>query len=201
MKITNKKGFTLIELLAVIVILAILLGIAIPAVSQYINSSRKSGFVDNVKMFVDAARNASVSLEFDFPSDAGHVTVITFEQLKDHIEKNRDKSSYGGKWTSNSFVVIAQEGTNERPKYVYYVAANDGKYSLGDAAASPKAQIVAVDDLGTDNVVRESTGASIPRGGNYLHRNKQANKAEYLTITSSATYEEAGQTKYNLIVD
>ena len=37
----NKKGFTLIELLAVIIILGILMIIAIPAVTSYIQSSRQ----------------------------------------------------------------------------------------------------------------------------------------------------------------
>ena len=37
----NKKGFTLIELLAVIVILGVLLAIAIPSVTKYINVSKK----------------------------------------------------------------------------------------------------------------------------------------------------------------
>ena len=37
----KKNGFTLIELLAVIIILGILMIIAVPAVTKYINDSRK----------------------------------------------------------------------------------------------------------------------------------------------------------------
>ncbi len=40
----NKKGFTLIELLAVIVILGVIMVIAVPAITKYIDNSRKEGF-------------------------------------------------------------------------------------------------------------------------------------------------------------
>ena len=46
----NRKGFTLIELLAVIVILAIIMVIAVPQILNVINNSRKSAWVNSVKM-------------------------------------------------------------------------------------------------------------------------------------------------------
>lgn len=44
MKKLNNKGFTLVELLAVIIILAIVVGITIPAVTTTTNNARKSAF-------------------------------------------------------------------------------------------------------------------------------------------------------------
>ena len=57
MKKLNKKGFTLIELLAVIVILALLVAVAIPAVTKYLNTSRKGVFADNAAAAISAVRN------------------------------------------------------------------------------------------------------------------------------------------------
>ena len=56
MKRMNKKGFTLIELLAVIIILGVLMIIAIPSVTTYIQNSRKSAYVDTAAAYVEAVR-------------------------------------------------------------------------------------------------------------------------------------------------
>ena len=53
----SKKGFTLIELLAVIIILGILLLIAIPSVTSYINNSRKETYLDTAKQYIRGATN------------------------------------------------------------------------------------------------------------------------------------------------
>ena len=190
MKKLNKKGFTLIELLAVIVILAVLLAIAVPAVSNYINTSKKSGYIDTVKMYVDAARNASISETFDFPSDMDHATAISFSELKDLLEKGGATSSYGNEWkTANSYVVIVNEGSsNENPKYVYYVAAFDGKYAIGEVSSgTSKARIVNADELGNGNVVRVSSGLALPtKGANTMKKGTAASgEAPFIEIATS----------------
>ncbi len=49
----NKKAFTLIELLAVIIILGLLMAIAIPSVTRYINNSRKKVYANTLDSYVD----------------------------------------------------------------------------------------------------------------------------------------------------
>ena len=51
----KKRGFTLIELLAVIIILGILLVIAVPAVTKYINDSRKNSYINSAKGIINGA--------------------------------------------------------------------------------------------------------------------------------------------------
>ncbi len=51
----KNKGFTLIELLAVIIILGVIMLIAIPSVTRYINDSRKETYIDTAKQIVKGA--------------------------------------------------------------------------------------------------------------------------------------------------
>ena len=58
MKKLNNKGFTLIELLAVIVILAVVMGVATTQVLSAMNNSRKSSLQDSAMSAADAFRTA-----------------------------------------------------------------------------------------------------------------------------------------------
>lgn len=57
----NKKGFTLIELLAVIVILGIIMGIAIPSMTGYIANSRKDTMLSTALQYINGARTLLVT--------------------------------------------------------------------------------------------------------------------------------------------
>ena len=68
----DKKGFTLIELLAVIIILGVLMLIAIPSVTEYISSSRKSGYINNAREIMNNSVNGEKTKLYaiGFTSDA-----------------------------------------------------------------------------------------------------------------------------------
>jgi len=62
----NKKGFTLIELLAVIVILGLLLLIAIPSITKYINQSKKETVVSSINSYITALMTDVNDMSYSF---------------------------------------------------------------------------------------------------------------------------------------
>lgn len=61
----KKKGFTLIELMAVIAIIAILAAVLVPTVSGYINRSKKTAIVTQVRTAVMAVESYNATADKD----------------------------------------------------------------------------------------------------------------------------------------
>lgn len=167
----NKKGFTLIELLAVIVILGVLLAIAIPSVTKYINVSKKSTYIDNAQSYANAAKDQATIGTYKYPVNNNEATVIYFSSIAEHLDKGGKTSSYGAEFVNdNSFVVIANEGTAEDPNYKMYIAAIDkDNYGVGVIANKDiTAEAIAYNDLKNDNIVQitSGTGLSLTAGTN-----------------------------------
>ena len=53
----NSKGFTLVELLAVIVVLAIVMGLAVVGIGSVLDNTRKSAFAADAKSYLEGARS------------------------------------------------------------------------------------------------------------------------------------------------
>ena len=87
MKKLNKKGFTLIELLAVIVILAILVAVSVPAVTRYLNTARKGTFADNAQSAISAVRNEVLANFGNTTFDENGVKVYTKTEINGFLEK------------------------------------------------------------------------------------------------------------------
>ena len=144
MKKVNVKGFTLIELLAVIIIMGILMMTAIPAVTKYIENSRKDTFWQTAKSYIDAARTSLLNGEYGVDAvfvptaevsattiedgqpcevpPAGKVTLIPISIIE--MEKGKGKSSFNRDMT-DGYVLVVNEGTSTKDKPVYYFAGVD----------------------------------------------------------------------------
>lgn len=161
----NKKGFTLIELLAVIVILGVLLAIAVPSVTRYINTSKKSTYIDNAQSYASTALQQTTLGTYKAPVNPNEAIVIFFSALADDLEKGGKTSPYGGTYNDdNSFVVIANIRTAENPKYQSYIAAIDSEgYGIGSITDDGAvAQTIEYNSLTTANIIQVSAGVPKP---------------------------------------
>lgn len=151
-KSNKKKGFTLVELLAVIVILAILLAIAVPAVTKYITKSRKDGMVQTANGFISAISKDTAGEFYELPLGNSDVTIISVDLIK--LENGKERSPYSGRWLSKySYVAIINVGTDEDPDYEYYIALRDSKrYTMALTNSS---------SISSSNVIRNNIDGTI----------------------------------------
>lgn len=139
----KQKGFTLIELLAVVVILGVLLGIAIPSVSNYITASRKKTFIENAKTFIDSAKAfASDNGGIRYPHEEGDSSYIQLSELS--FEKETKESPFGAAYIMEKCyikIVSVPRG------YDFYITLVDAK---GNTLNNVKEQDLTVDKITTE---------------------------------------------------
>ncbi len=114
-KKNKKKAFTLIELLAVIIILGVLMVIAIPAVTSYIQNSRKSSYVATAHNVVAGARTKvnDGTLSMHDKDTTYYLPYLLFKGEKEW------KSPYGD--FEEAYVVVTFNGNG----YDYYWTSRD----------------------------------------------------------------------------
>ena len=84
----KKNGFTLVELLAVIVILAIILVIAVPKITDTIDNARRGSFESSIKMVAAQAETQKTV--------ADTLEGVTFADSGTCKETNKDAASWTG---------------------------------------------------------------------------------------------------------
>lgn len=107
MKVKKQNGFTLVEVLAVIVILAIIMAIAVPIVTNQINSSRKKAFFASVNGLLDNLKPAAVLEGHDY---------CYYNYSKDSLNKTDNvKEMYVLAYKENNNIVysVYAQGSNE----------------------------------------------------------------------------------------
>ena len=88
----NKKGFTLVELLAVIVILALVMGIAVVSVGGVLSSSREKTFRETAASLINGVRQ-QLYIENAVPTSSTQYTYTSAI-----LEKGGTNSPYGGSY-------------------------------------------------------------------------------------------------------
>ena len=99
----NKKGFTLVELLAVIVILALIMGIAVVAMSGVIDSSKKNSARRTAANIIDGVRTKLML--------AGELKTGTYYFTNAILEKGGVTSPFGGNYKYKTGTAGNQIGT------------------------------------------------------------------------------------------
>ena len=107
----NNKGFTLVELLAAVVILAILIAVSIPLLTNLFNKSRNKTYINDAKKLISLAEyrvNASSST-IEKP-DEGDCILISMLYLE---SSDFDNPPNEGKYLDqSSYVVVKNKGGN-----------------------------------------------------------------------------------------
>ncbi len=167
----NKKGFTLIELLAVIIILGVLMVIAVPAVTKYINDSRKSSYVSTAKSIASGVRNLihSGALDLDDPDTTYY---IDYGCIK---VENASKSPYGDFVDGETYVIVTYDGNG----YKYYWVSRD---TTGQGVK----EITSIEKLDEDDIVSDIKAGEIKTNIPIGNRN-------YTQIINSSGEKEAPQ--------
>lgn len=167
----DKKGFTLVELLAVIVVLAIVMGLAAVAITSVLNNTRKSAFVTDAKSFIDGARDLVNADGLNSGSSGGNYApsctngtggtkYIPVNAVR--LESGGTKSPYGNDYLKGTGTAAVDAKPADGTSYVqvtsvidaagectfsYSIFLSDGVYAVGTQAAP-----VAENSLDNDDV-------------------------------------------------
>ena len=151
----NNKGFTLVEILAVFVIIGILSLIAIPSVSNAIESSRKEALIEQAKTYLKSFETQLINKEY-ITSDndlckippVGYYTIIKIKEISTENTKEEQEGKIESPWgfeinDSKSSVIVINEKTSET--------------QIGDEVVGNLKYYIHLEDVDKNGIVRYHT--------------------------------------------
>lgn len=177
----NSKGFTLVEILAAIVIMGILMGTAIGAIS-YILAKSKTSFYENLEnQLILAAKSYYTSHQTLLPQNIGQKRQVSIETLiKNNYLKRGDVVDYGKAEcdTEESYVRVIKYSKKD---YFYTIYLQCPAYSIDEEKKikdiNVSVAIPSADDISTAKTVIEmSVDESINQIASYqyiIYKNDQ----------------------------
>ncbi len=124
----NNKGFTLVELLAMLVVLAILMGIAIPNITGILANNKVNVMKADASKMTDTAKMKFSRIPSPERPKAGQCVIYALNYLNDNGDITNGPN--GGKYLQfDSFIVISRHGS----QFDYYIRLieEDGTKRIG----------------------------------------------------------------------
>ena len=148
MRKLNNKGFTLIELLAVIVILALLVAVAIPGVTRYLQNARKGVYYTNAASAINAVKD-----DVNY-SGVTSDKIYSLNDINSLLDTKLDESPFGVKYLDNSYIKVTFSGSGSP---TYSICLLDIQ---GNGFYDPTTKAVNYEDLSEDNIKLGLEGVS-----------------------------------------
>ena len=136
----SKKGFTLVELVVVIAILAILAAIAIPIVSNTIESSNKSSMKTDCQTIELALKEAHAMIEAGDTS-AGYNAATPVQKV---LQDKKIDTIPTSKTVGSTTYTLSWNSTDEKCKYVSSSKDLDGTAVTGYSALNKSSSVTSL---------------------------------------------------------
>lgn len=198
----NKNGFTLVEIISVVVILGVLALIAVPAVSSYITSSRKTNYSATILSYLQTIEGDYEMETYGDKVSDNLLMIVPIKLIK--LEKGGStESPFGSYIYSKSYVVISPD-TYRDYYYAYFLDSNnyglvEKRYEEISSSSIEQIDSTNILDLSTfvechDNKFSLTTNAFVFNGKKYY-------PYEYRTYgLKSSEYECSGGDDFPIII-
>ncbi len=128
----NKKGFTLAELIGVIVVLALICLVSVPAIANVLKTNKKSLCETQLNNVLAAARNYASENLLSMPANDGDLKTITIQDLIDNgfIDQNIENPVTKENFDSEIEITIKKVGKKLEFSFGIDAKENEAIYNL-----------------------------------------------------------------------